>query len=198
MSWIKRRRILISLALLLLMTSAIGYVANKRVSQTNSSQQSDFAASEMNMSTLNCKSDFDCFISAATECRLAKMTRSMTVRLFAFEVANTSTLEIRGWVNHACSFYVRTDENRVLLSPGVASQQQGAFEEGLSRVQKLSKLVEKRDGVCTFTTVDLVALLNRWKEGTIRASSDYNNQGDFAAASCSGPYFDYSDLRDQF
>lgn len=131
----------------------------------------------------------DCFISAAKNCSSAKITINSQVNFFGFIIEGTNFLELKGWQENKCLFYVKPISAKVtfsqeaiqdMLDSGVTKEQIKQQEQESS---KLTQSTIGRDGICKFADIsNLISLLNKWQEGSF--SSD-----DFKNIDCNGEYF---------
>lgn len=133
--------------------------------------------------------NFDCFVNAAKNCSLSKVTNSTQIDLFGMTTQGTAFYEIKGQQEGRCMFYLKTISSNVIFSQELTQKMlsSGATNEQIKQQeQKSSKIAQSmvgRDGTCGFTnTNDLVDLLNKWKGGNFSTE-------DFKDIDCKGEYF---------
>lgn len=130
--------------------------------------------------TVSCRQgDYDCFITAAQKCTRAKMTTTSTVNLLGIEQTSTSLLEIRGKSKGRCSLYRKHLKTNLRSDPVAGGDGASITAEALERARALAKTTEGLDGICSFKTNDLIALIRRWRAGEFSSN-------DYARATCTG------------
>lgn len=130
------------------------------------------------ITTLDCKQDFDCFIQASQNCKLAKVDYTATTDIFGIKQTTESLLEIKGVESNKCTFYLRTEKIDLAFPASMPS-------EVISQQKEIYKKLEGKVGSCKFITSDLTAMLERWKQGNLSTE-------DFKATECQGTYFGQS------
>ena len=130
--------------------------------------------------TLDCGQDFDCFIQASQDCRLAKMGSTVTLDILGIGIQQTTTslLEIRGVEKNKCTFYIRTENIDLEFPPTVSP-------ETVNQQREIYETLEGREGICKFDTSELTSMFVGWKQGNLSTE-------DFEVAECQGNYFDQS------
>ena len=136
------------------------------------------------------ENDQDCFIQAAETCRKANITFSGGIKWFGMlETSGTSYREIRGGRGGNCTIYFKTIKNDVKFTEEFIQKMkarghtQEEINEAELKANESADSTEGTDGVCTFKTAKLVALLRKWKSG--ESSSD-----DWKGGNCRGTMFD--------
>ena len=139
---------------------------------------------------ISCKTDDqDCYSRAVETCQKANVTITKSLDLFGIIVTATSYSEIRGGEKDACTIYFRTEKVNVKYSEELIrkmeerGQTQQDIEQAEWEANKEADATEKTEGVCTFKTENLVALLQKWKRGSF--STD-----DWKGVNCRGIVFD--------
>lgn len=147
--------------------------------------------------TIDCKTDFDCFIEASRICRASKVNFTKTMNIFGVKQETTEFYEIKGLELNKCTFYIRIDKTELTFPSSVP-------QETINQQNELYKKMEGKDGTCKFEVNDLMDMLINWKAGNISpgsvsckllpsGDSDCTTEGgDFGVAECSGKYFETS------
>jgi len=153
---------------------------------------------------LKCKdNDSDCFIRAANTCKKATLTmnKSLLEKMMNPNVPNptytqTSRYEIRGKRNGKCTFFSKVEKSDVIFSEDYiryVMKEEGKTrqeaEQIMSEQREASQQMAGLDGVCSFQTEKLVALLNGWwqKDGGYSFSTK-----DFEGADCQGKLYNFT------
>lgn len=151
---------------------------------------------------VKCKdNDSDCFIRAANICQKATLTMSQPSSLWNPNAPHptqtqTSRYEIRGRRNGKCIFYSKIEKNdidydeayvRYLMKEEGKTRQE--VEQMLSEQREAFRQTAGRDGVCSFQTERLSALLNRWWQKGGGTSFSTN---DFEGADCQGTLYNFT------
>lgn len=141
---------------------------------------------------IDCGTDLDCFIQAAANCNLAKVTHTATINFSGIKQTTTSFWEIKGRELNKCIFYLRTEKIDLTFPPEVP-------QNVVEQQKEIYKKLEGRDGTCKFNTNDLAAMLSRWKEGNYNGGASCTLKGDkwectytgdwAVAEDCQGTYF---------
>jgi hypothetical protein len=153
---------------------------------------------------VKCKdNDSDCFIRAANTCRKAtlRMNKSLLEKMLNPDIPHPTytqmyRYEIRGAKNGKCTFYAKLEKADVTFSEDYIRYVMK--DEGKTR-QKVEQIMSQekegiqqtagRDGVCSFQTKKLVAMLNGWwqKDGGYSFSTK-----DFEGANCQGTLYNFT------
>ena len=139
---------------------------------------------------ISCKTDDeDCFFRAAEICRKANVTATKSLDLFGIVITATSYSEIRGGRKGFCTLYFRNEKTDIKFSEELVRKMkesgltQQEIEQKELKANKDADATEKTEGVCTFKTEHLVALLKKWKNGVF-SSNDWKD------GNCRGTMFD--------
>jgi hypothetical protein len=136
----------------------------------------------------DCGTDLDCFIDAADDCSPAKVTNTITLSQEGMTETDIEHYEIRGEESGKCRFHIQTERIDVAFTEEMVQQMidegytQEEVDAELESINEEADQYEGDEGECLFNTNDLVAMLNRWKQGNIYFS-------DFDVATCEGAYF---------
>lgn len=158
----------------------------------NPIEKTTFTETNINLEVIDCKNSFECFIQASRNCKLSKITNTLTADIFGVKQTTSSYYEIKGLESNKCIFYIRTEKIDLSFPPEVP-------QETVNEQKQLYKKLEGRYGTCNFNTNDLVAMLSRWKEGNfeggascslVESNWECTYTGDFEVAqNCQGDYF---------
>jgi len=178
--------IVASLAGVIIVGSGIYFASQKLFKSEqspNTKQTSEEVVSPMptketptGITAMDCKQDFDCFIQASQNCKLAKVDYTTTTDIFGVKQTTKSFFEIKGAEATKCIFFLRTEKIDLAFPASVPP-------EIVSQQKEIYKKLEGRSGSCQFNTSDLTAMLSKWKQGNFSTE-------DFKAAECSGTYFE--------
>lgn len=183
--------IVASLAGVIIVSSGI-YFASKELFKSeqsiNTKQTSEEVVSPIptketptGITAIDCKQNFDCFIQASQNCKLAKVDYTTTTDIFGVKQTTKSFFEIKGAETTKCTFFLRTEKIDLEFPNSVPP-------EIISQQKEIYKKLEGRSGSCQFNTSDLTAMLSKWKQGI--------STEDFKAAECSGTYFEQLTLEE--
>jgi hypothetical protein len=151
---------------------------------------------------VKCKdNDSDCFIGAAHTCQKATLTMNQPFLPWNPNAPHptqtqTARYEIRGRRNGKCIFYSKIEKNDIEYGDDYVRYLMK--DEGITRQEVAQMLSEQRDafrqtvgrdGVCSFQTGKLSAMLNKWwqKGGGVSFSTK-----DFEAADCQGTLYNFT------
>ena len=138
---------------------------------------------------IDCGTDFDCFIEASEDCKLAKVEHTAVINLFGVEQTGIFDYELKGKEADNCIFYLKSREMDIKFSDEVVQQMlaSGATQEEIDGQEQILNeqvdVFEGLDGTCKFNTAELASMLRRWSEGSYSTS-------DLEDAECEGDYFD--------
>lgn len=113
------------------------------------------------------ENDFDCFSRAAENCRKAEFVFTDSANMGDFTITKSDFYEIKEGNREQCRVYMKN--LRWDSAPAKYTDERMKNTFG-------------KDGVCTFSSEKLIALLGRWKNG--RFSTE-----DFRGFGCKGTYF---------
>jgi len=152
---------------------------------------------------IKCKFNYsDCFIGGANTCRKTTFTSNITMLNFmkpALPIptyTQTSRYEIRGAENGKCTFYskveksdVKYSEDFILFAVKDRGKTRQEVEQELLEERKEYQQLAGREGLCSFQTEKLIAMLNGWfpKNGEFSYSSK-----DFEGANCQGTLYNFT------
>jgi hypothetical protein len=154
--------------------------------------------------TVKCKTnDYACFIQAANSCRRATLTMNKSLLEGMMNpnqphptYTRTDLFEIRGLENGQCIFYskiekadVKYNEDYILSVIKEEGKTRQEVEQIMAEERKGIQQTAGRNGVCSFPTPKLVAILNGWwqKDGGSSVSSK-----DFEGAKCQGTLYNFT------
>lgn len=126
--------------------------------------------------TIDCGTDFDCFIAASQLCELATVDKTTVINMFGVEHKNVVLFEIKGEEDGKCVLYEEQKENKLTFSPEVP-------QETVDEQQAMYDSLEGMNGTCKFNKAeDLVSIMKNYKIGSMSTK-------DFDVAECSGEMF---------
>ncbi|MBA2501519.1 MAG: hypothetical protein H0V27_01440 [Pyrinomonadaceae bacterium] len=145
--------------------------------------------------------DSDCFIRAANTCQKATLTMTKPLLTWNPNVPHpthtqVTRYEIRGRQNGKCTFYSKLEKNDIEYSEDYIryvmkeeSKTRQEVEQIMLEERQAFQQTVGRDGVCSFQTEKLVAMLNRWwqKDGGVNISTK-----DFEGANCQGTLYNFT------
>ncbi len=144
-------------------------------------------------SVADCGTDFDCFINASLNCSLANVNYTSNNNLEGIIFTSTTLMELKGIQETKCVYYQKTESNSAefsnesvqeLLDANLTqeniNQQKQIINESAQEIVGLEK-------ICKFNTENLIAMLQRWKQGNF--STD-----DWDVAECVGSQTESSSI----
>lgn len=131
--------------------------------------------SNIKVTFVDCKGDFDCFINSANQCSRSEINHITTINIFGLEQTTKMYYELKGEDSGSCELYLKTKQIDVKMSDELRQMLlgQGATEEEIAQTEQEANenanLIEGRDGTCKFSsTTNLITLLNKIKDGTVK------------------------------
>jgi hypothetical protein len=155
--------------------------------QSCTSQIIDCGSNTQSQETIGNQPNFDCFVDASENCEPSKLLNTVSVEIFGMLGTSTAYMELKGLEAGKCVYYQRTESNSVEFTDEMVQQMLdgGATQEEINQQEQIANDSAQQtiglEKTCKFSTGDLTAMLNRWKEGNL-STEDWN------VAECEGDY----------
>lgn len=117
--------------------------------------------------------NWDCFISALSDCSLANFTNAETINVFGIDTTTITYYELKGIQEDKCNFYLRIAGNEVSYSNELIQQllDGGLTQEEINQQEELSgeqiTSLIGRDGTCEVDLDVITNYFSKLKEGTL-------------------------------
>jgi len=145
--------------------------------------------------TIDCGTDFNCFIEASENCGLAQLYWTYSADIFNMISTSTTFIELRGIESNKCIYYQKTESNSVRYSDELVQQllnggaTQGEIDQAEQEANESAQNTVGTGLVCSFDINDLTLMLERWKDGNITSGFHCDGYecvatGDFEYAEC--------------
>ena len=192
------RKVLISLAVLLITISLACTLPPIIISQPDESDSEQITDAAVEPTTalptqtpevLACEEDLDCFLEAAADCRKADLSYLNTLEMMGMVITTRTDLSLLGEVDDLCEFEVKTADVEVEMSDQARDEmlESGQTEEQIEtqlEAVRDQQLAAGFDEICRGDEGDLIAMLERWSQGSFSTE-------DWTLFNCQGNVFSF-------